>query len=375
MKLRNTFFKTVVYIKFCVLFPIILGLTGCDLGQISRLANYFTDTRSPYPVHTSKLAFAGKLRTRPIIWIDNDRIVFAGGTPTLPDEAEKSNDLQFGIYIWDTKNDTYTLHKKLENAPAVFCYHDGYLVYSIELPTQHQIIIGGRLGEERELQPRIEGSKWPELSKCLNLQPESDILPEHASAFTHALQNGDGYLYLGSKTSFGQNINGEQDTQHAKLYSVKEKTLLDLPILLKEFSSSTTTYSKYGNQYVFVPGWPKDQPWVNHDTGWPAAKPLTVYMFSNDGNVSTTMVPAGYWNGRPQALPTKKGLLIVTNNAPGANSKNAGGYLLTAGKMKKLYDHLTNGIGVSPDGCKIVYSYNDYNRWTKDYMRIIDLCR
>ena len=376
MKLRKKFLKYNISIRFFVLLAVTISQTGCDFGQVAKLANLIFSTHSPYPVEVSKLAYAASISTRPIIWIDNDRILIPGATPTSTGEAEKSSDFLFGLYIWDTKNDTYTLHKRLKDTPAVLCYHNGNLIYSVaSVPNQDPVLIGGPLGEEKELQPQVENSKWPELTTCKNLQPETDVLPEHSSVFTEQLRKGDGYLYLGLKKSFLNNSDGKKDTEHIKLYSFKENSLIDLPILLKEYSSSTTTYSEYGNKYVFVPGWPKDRPYSNNQTSWPLDKPLLIYIFSSEGKVSTTMVPPGHWNGRPLALPTKKGLLIVTNNAPGANSKNAGGYLLTDKKMIKLYDHLTNGIGVSPNGCKVVFSYNDYNRWTKDYMKVIDLCK
>jgi hypothetical protein len=102
--------------------------------------------------------------------------------------------------------------------------------------------------------------------------------------------------------------------------------------------------------------------------------PIPIYLLSPDGKVETLQIPYGTWFPE-RAFLTRKGLFWISSSAPSTNSKQAGGWLLQDGKAVKLFDHLPEGAGVSPDGCKIAYAYNDYNRSTTEFVHVIELCQ
>ena len=102
---------------------------------------------------------------------------------------------------------------------------------------------------------------------------------------------------------------------------------------------------------------------------------MPVYLISPTGDVQTISVPYGTWVPPHMAVPTKQGLFIASSNAPSTNSRQAGGSLLKDGRMINLFDHLVDAAGVSPDGCKIAFAYNDFNPETTNYTQVIDLCR
>jgi hypothetical protein len=134
-------------------------------------------------------------------------------------------------------------------------------------------------------------------------------------------------------------------------------------------------FSEYGQSYLIVPSRPKS--WdINRGGGpWPAGTPKPIYVLSSDGGLQTVDIPPGSWQNLDHAYVTTKGIFIASNSTTGANSKTAGGWLLHDGKLTKLFDHLVSGAGVSPDGCKIAYSNNDFNPKTIKYVQVIDLCK
>jgi hypothetical protein len=127
-------------------------------------------------------------------------------------------------------------------------------------------------------------------------------------------------------------------------------------------------------KYVLIPRTWKGRDVRNPENSWPKDQPIPIYLLSPDGKVETLQIPYGTWFPE-RAFLTRKGLFWISSSAPSTNSKQAGGWLLQDGKAVKLFDHLPEGAGVSPDGCKIAYAYNDYNRSTTEFVHVIELCQ
>lgn len=356
----------------------VLGLNGCDVNEIG---NWF-GTKSPYPVKSSGLLFGASSSFSPIYWLDNDRVLFPGYSRTHPESADGTEAVtkRFGVYLWNTRDNTYVRHADLNTPGWILCFNKGFIVYSIgsngsdEYGTK-QILKAGMLGEEKQLRTDIHWFKNPKLEQCK--EPKAEVRPEHRGAEVNLLRPEDGYIYIGlSKIWVGKTIGPDNQNARVTLYRPGKLAPITLPILAKELDySSKLSYSEYARKYVIIPGAAKSKDVSSSITTWPPGTPKPIYTLSPDGTVETIEVPAGPWVTMDAAYITAKGIFIVSNNAVGANSSNAGGWLLHDGKITKLFDQLVDGAGVSPDGCKIAYANNDFNPKTDENVQVIELCK
>lgn len=344
------------------------ALTGC---------NRWLDTQPPYPVKNSGLVFGLRLGPDPIYWLDNDRALFpayANERRVGPDGKEGS--APPGIFIWDTKSNTYRRHADLQRGPWFLCFNKGFLAYSIDGDNRgdQKVIKAGMLGNEKLLPTETFWKLHPELKQCR--ESRAEVRPEHRDAAVEQLRSEDGYIYIGRReTRGGHAIWTHNQNDLVKFYRPGLAEPIVLPILAKELGfAAYVSYSEAVDQYIIRP-----HTWRGRDVSssvgtWPKDIPIPIYFLSRDGKVSTINIPYGTWHPY-RVFVIRRGLFWISNNAPSANSKQAGGWLLRDGKVTKLFDHIVNAASVSPDGCKIAYAVNDFNRKTTEFVKLIELCK
>lgn len=343
-------------------------LSGCDalqsVGQSGQGQKYETKN--------SGLMFGGRFGAEPIYWLDNDRALFpafANEKRIGPDGKERW--APPGIYIWDTKNNTITRHADLQEKSWFLCFNKGFVAYSIEGEGHdRKVMKAGMLGHEKQLRTDIYWGKNPELEQCHD--PKAEVLLEHRDAAVEHLRLQDGYLYLGTSV---EPLKLHKPDDPVKYFRKGQVEPIELPILAKEIQiHGKLSYSEYAGKYLLIPGTWKSRDVRSSINSWPNGMPIPIYLLSPDGKVETIEIPYGIWQ-LSAAFITRRGLFWVSNDAPSTNSRQAGGWLLQDGKMTKLFEHLVDGVGVSPDGCKIAYANNDFNPKTAEYVQVIELCK
>lgn len=354
-----------------------VGLVGCDSGPLASLFG----TKPPFPAKSSGLIFGTRSFMTPIYWIDNDHALFPGYAVERKKDAsgkEVVSGTPPGVYIWDIKNNTYMRHADLTEPIWFLCFNKSFVAYSIDSQGEDTrgpklVVKAGMLGQETLLPKELFWKEHPELKQCHD--PKAEVRPEHQGGGIDYLRAEDGYLYAGAAiASEGHfTINADNQNVPIKFYKPGRTEPINLPVLPKE-TFLVEKYSDYGHKYLIIPSRPKSRDFSSSDGSWPPDTPKPIYLLSSDGAVETVEIPAGPWVSMNAAYMTAKGIFIVSNNAVGANSRNAGGWLLHDGKVTKLFDQLVDGAGVSPDGCKIAYANNDFNPKTTEYVQVIDLC-
>ncbi len=321
----------------------------------------------------------------PIYWLDNDR-VFLPGYLADPDGPNRSKDgksafTALGLYIHDTRAGTWTRYADLAEG-YYFCYNQGFITYLTHRDHANRanwVEYGGPMGSERRLvgdDPRgTRGGVGAEYLPCSWTKRKPLLRPEHVGAMVWHLRPEHGYLHVGRPSEPGElAVNPRNQNEPALLVRPGNDAPIPLPILVKELDVSTKiTFAEHAQKYVINPGnrWTADV--STRIDSWPKGHPIRLYILSLDGSVETIEIP--YGNRPSLVFLTKQGLFFVSSNTRGAQSRTAGGWLLRNGKQTKLFEHMPEAAGVSPDGCRIAYAYNDYNRDTREYVQIVDLCQ
>jgi len=315
--------------------------------------------------------FGKRIGMSPIYWLDNDRVLFPGYANEKrvgPDGKETW--APPGIFIWDTKSNTYVRHADLQRGHWFICFNKGFLGYSTDgdMQGEQKVIKAGMLGLEKELSRSVPWKLHPELDQCDD--PVAEIRPDHRGTPIVHLRPQDGYIYVGRIGELGRFRNPDDPV---KLYRPGQEAPVTLSILAKEMSAKLS-YSEYAGKYTIIPDTWKERDVHSSINRWPQGHPFPIYLLAPDGKLETLEIPSGTWFPEMVFL-TRKGLFWVSNSAPSANSKQAGGWLLQDGKVTKLFEHLVDGAGVSPDGCKIAYANNDFNPKTAEFVQVIELCK
>jgi hypothetical protein len=354
-----------------------LVLSGCDVLQ--NVGPSGQDQK--FEIKSSGLAFGRRFGPDPIYWLDNDRALFPGYANEKrlgPDGKEVW--APPGLFIWDTKNDRIVRHADLARN-FYFCYNEGFVTYTTHTEEDRKkwIQYEGWFGSEQALPPG-SATNWAHnqsyYAACPKIDPEKLLRPEHRGRRVSAffLREADGYIYVATQRSPDEwMVDRHNQDDPVKYYRTGQTEPIELPILAKEMWSQLS-YSEFAGKYLLIPRTWKSRDLRNSIESWPKDLPYKVYLLHPAGNVESIDIPYGTW--RPEmAFLTRKGLFWVSSSAPSTNSKQAGGWLLQNGKPVKLFEHLPEGVGVSPDGCKIVYAVNDYNRDTVEFVHLIDLCK
>ncbi len=355
----------------------LLCATCLTLGGCSPTPSESGKNQKPaFATKATPLVFGNRFDEDPIHWLDNRTILLpAHAGETRTDANGKTVYAPYGIFTLDTDTNRFTRHADLERPDWFMCFNRGFIAYSIANTEggENKVVRAGEFGMEKTLPDNVFWKLHPELKRC---NPEQgNLRPEHVGAEVWHLQPEHGYLYVGRpRKPGGEAIDTHNQNDVVLLVRPDNGAPISLPILAKELSATTSiSYAEHAQKYVIRPGerWTADV--GTRIVSWPKGHPIRLYVLSLDGSVETIEIP--YGNRPSRVFLTKQGLFLVSSNTTGAQSRTAGGWLLRNGKQTKLFDHMPEGAGVSPDGCRIAYAYNDYNRDTREYVQIVDLCQ
>ena len=312
-----------------------------------------------------------------IYWLDNDRVIFTGYEINL-EQIDKQG--QYGrdqnIYIWDTQTNSRTVYAK--NA-SLGCYFRGYIRYSIlEGPSKK-----GLMGQERTYLDMYysketwegEPPEWEENVKmhpitCRSYRPRGigyvDLLPEH------------GYL----------------DYQRPSEYSPGNKVPIvwyrtegtdgtRLPLMVHPYlNSSAVRYEAFLNGYVLET---KNLIESTEKLSSRRIDAFSIWLFLSDGKLSELAMPRRDWmgGGARSFYPARNGIFSWTHirgrhkELPG----DAGAYWIQGDRVEKVSGEEIgpDSIRVSPDGCKIVFVSEPYEK-RQPYVRnatlhLLHVCR
>lgn len=373
-------FRSVVVVGQVLL--ALLVLSGCDVAGGGKAF----EAKPPFLVSATDLAYGMRHGAMPMYWLDNNRVLVPGYAPLKLVDKTTQEARQYGplgLYILDTRDNSYVRHADLSFYYSL-CYNEGFITYTSQTDEQagNRIQHEGPFGQEKPLPVNAEhnyrGDSQPYYAACPKIDPEKLLRPEHHDQRVSAwfLREQDGYVYVAKQRSPEERmVDRHNQDDPVKYYRKGQAEPIELPILAKEMRYSTKlSYSQYAGKYLIIPHMSKGKDIRDNDVSWPKGLPYPVYLLPTDGKLETIHIPYGTWHPE-RAFLTRKGLFWVSSSAPSTHSKQAGGWLLQDGKAVKLFDHLPEGAGVSPDGCKIAYAVNDYNRDTTEFVHVIDLCK
>lgn len=313
-----------------------------------------------------RLARHGKL-----YWIDSDRVLFYGGT--AKQRLGKRNDRakgpgSGGTYIWNVRSGALEHISEWE----ITCYHPDYSTWSLmHAESGQRRFKAGKFGQETELS-----------SEERKLQSAPGQMRDDFTCKTHSrsdlsppaprgrriivLRDGDGYL------DFGHEISFEPTPQFESIvfYRHASSEPMQLPLLVKERLSSPV-YSEFVDAYILFPSQDRSRPNTS-DPVWPKERPQPIYQLNRDGQLKTTIVPAGEWHDVHHPTPTKAGLIF----SGGDFYRNLGLWLLEAGKVRRLIAGYVHALKVSPNGCEaaIGIQLKHLEMGTPIHLKVVDLC-
>lgn len=357
-----------------------LGLATLALVQSGCSAS-----DSGYPEKVSRLLSADSR----LYWLDNDRVFVPGYAPDdklLNEEGKPKK----GLYILDTRNNTYVRHADLGDGSR-FCFYQGFITYStfnkhgVDRSKNRQM--EGLFGQEKLLPLGVrfnaEFGDNKSYTDCPVSDREKRLRPEHVAlekahfpVGAMFLRPEDGYIYSGRCKKEYCDGRGSSDRddfdEPVKLYRPNQNEPIELPILGKEFGlGSYIRYVEWVKKYLIVPATRKDTP-INYGNGLSGKAPYRVYLMSPTGVIETILIPNGRWLPPSNAAWTRGGLYFDGNQG---TKQGEGGWLLKPdGKLKRIFD-LSGQSESSPDGCKLAVSVSSYSdKPGNHFIRILDFC-
>ena len=324
-----------------------------------------------------------------LYWLDNDRVFVPGYAPDdkLMDEEGKPKK---GLYILDTRNNTYVRHADL-GYYSRFCFYQGFITYStfnkhgVDRSKNRQM--EGLFGQEKLLPPGVgfnaELGDNKSYTDCPRSDREKRLRPEHVAlekahfpVGAMFLRPEDGYIYSGRCKKEYCDGRGSSDRddfdEPVKLYRPNQNEPIELPILGKELGlRSYIRYVEWINKYLIVPATRKDTP-VGYSYALSGKAPYRVYLMSPNGEIETITIPDGKWLPPSDAAWTRGGLYFNGNQG---TEQGEGGWLLKPdGKLKRIFDR-SRPSESSPDGCKLAVSASSRHKNSENgLIRIVDFC-
>jgi hypothetical protein len=289
-----------------------------------------------------------------IYWLDESQVLFKGYSGPKPKTVEENQNLQIGLFIWDTKNNTVTRYSDVKS--NFYCYGDGHIYYDlgIEESSDHPRGIWhymyGPFRDEQEV-VKVVGAEpdeyeWNKLA-CKRQQRPAAM----QNRVWIPLREGDGYLDLGS---IGPH---NKDVPNAVLYTASNK---QIPLRFSRNDVGTTSIRYYAFkkgyflwQHVF--GQPVVDGVVQQDRreAWMQTGCLAGWWVLPDGQSEAVCIPAGPWvPGAVAVIPAKVGLLIISKQ-----QGRPGVYLSEDDTALKVINGYAEGAALSPDGCRIAFSH------------------
>lgn len=212
------------------------------------------ETKPPYPVTTSILAFGRQIGVQRIFWLDNDRVLIPAQAAELhkgSDGKEEQGWSALGLYIWNVKTNSHTRYADLYNVPRLFQYDHGEIAYKIDDPKDGHgtfVVMVGKMGQEKRLTLAGGFANHPELESSMG--PGVRFRHEDGNIIvrTYALKRDHGYIFVGSGPTSKSAITPGNPEDWVKLYRPGQTNPINLPIRAKEMYSA----AEFSYQTTFI---------------------------------------------------------------------------------------------------------------------------
>lgn len=337
--------------------------------------------KSAYPVIESGYY---TVDSRQIHWLDNNRVLFTGGSLPQWEQIVVKEKRPFAraIYVWNINEKTI---EKLSNAPG-YCYYNGVIRYTVSLTDQEYVYMEGPVGKETEhRRPRVEMSEEWRKERGEQHHPMtcgkyklSDVRIAD-KMFLFPLMEGHGFLGWEGGGETPWPAGGEAPVRY---YKDATTPPIMLPLKRKDIrvpsSAFPPIYAEWANVYVLQGGieWGS----VNNFGQLPKQSPYPVYLLSpGSGDLRTINTPYAKWiTGSMQYHYTRVGLVLASFAAKAGGVGNSGLYRADEKGYQKIISGFPKAASVSPDGCRLAagLQYTDKRGYNGPIeLKVIDLCK
>jgi hypothetical protein len=291
--------------------------------------------------------------------MDNHHVILPGYVGPKPETIEEKSKIKTSIYIWDIQTNKVERYSESSD----LCFHDGYIYYPVLAPKSSdperphiKKWYEGRFGEERSYVQQFnedEDRQWARthvrspLTGCRELERPAFL----EGRISIPLLKNDGYLDAGESI----NINKRDKWVNASL--VRPDTgVVELPVVyMQDFNM--VEYYEHRLSYLL-----QNTFWI---TAWKQTGCITVWWMSHEGKTSKECVRIidpekriaerldRMTSGAGRLTPTKEGFLLNI----GTTLKSWDLVLIGDTTTRTLLSGLMHESAVSPDGCRITFSY------------------
>lgn len=298
---------------------------------------------SPYPILDSGVWADWHGIPQTIYWLDNNRVLFK----TVKDnEKKRVTTGPFNLSIWDTTTNKVTPYTDYVNSLTV-CYREGFVYYALAddpFYVQHQQKnwrhFAGEFGKEKPfVPPSVKNVRYNDMDCRYHTVPvAAEKLEGPKRHDLRFLLHRHGYLDFG--------LRSVNHNRKPTLYYRKGK---NEPISLPNLSRQYFDYYEFKGAYFVRP----------------IGRVNAVWWLYPDGKLEEITFPdVPYKPSGNNLYSNRKGFFVSFYDGHPPNFKvpgNTGGYLISEnGKQIKVISGYLNGEVVSPDGCKITFTYYPY---------------
>lgn len=319
---------------------------------------------------------------RMVNWIDQDRVIFVGGSRAEWERFSKEGFEAFVpyLYVWDTKTNRVGIHSKIRNVHGL-CFRGGYIRYYMPGGTGDQSILkSGLFGQETETMVdrkqntvearRSRGMLYSELRCKEYAEADVRISP---TRLLFPLLDGHGYLNINYNSSV-------PDEKHEPVFWLKDRDSppVELPIRKYETAWTNISYMEWSNTYVIETDRARNR--VQQSTGdWPKNVPRPVYLMKPGGLVQQVNLPYVYrvTSNASYFFPMRSGLAFLSKSVSSNQPGKAGVYVWTGGDaLHRVAEGLPKAAALSPDGCKLAVAIDprDHSGPNRYYLKMIVFC-
>jgi hypothetical protein len=332
-----------------------LGLAASALAGVAAAAE------GRYPSVDSRTLTDGANPN--FVWIDNDELLFVSATRN-PGATRAWEQVSYAISRWNTRSGAVTRVRAFGHERPSLCLHEGLFLYGRRLRDGSLEAYHGKLGESEQ---RVDPRRYVPLF-C---RPRAEVpaLPKWTGGREIRLLEKLGAGFV----DFGEDEKASENTPvRLYRYGMAREEGIELPFgrrgIAKRFP-----YHEFQRAFFVASDYPQSPR--------PQRIPYPVYWLYADGRVEKIAdVPWGPWRqGSLSVVPTRAGLVVASSNFyvhEPTDLRHAGLYLLAEGRMEKLLEGWIAGLAlaVSPDGCRIAFSYSPVVTERKNVLQAMRLC-
>lgn len=293
-------------------------------------------------------------------WINNDELLFLAIQVSPDASAQNKERINYTVNRWDTRSGTISKGRDFgENSPRL-CFYDGQVLYQFRRKDDSPEAYHGKLGgPERAVDAR-------DYSRFCRRVEESPKLPKWTGGreIRWLERINDGFVDFGDSQKW-------QENTRVRLYrhGAKQEEGIDLPFGRRDIAPRFPYYQFKDAFFV------ESHYWVHPR---PKEIPYPVFWLHRDGRIEKIAdVPWGPWRSRASffVFPVRPGLVLYSHNARNEfDIAYAGLYLFNAGKVERIVAGWVVGTAVSPDGCKLAFTYAPTITRKDNVLQAMNLC-